>query len=84
MNQVNKFYFILPENINLRYDPLHYVFAEGLSACVKLQPKIEFDIANATYAKVCFLKYPPAKGRKSSANLTNAFNIVFMNSEGKV
>ena len=30
------------------------------------------------------MKYPPAKGHKAPANLTNAFNIVFMNSEGKV
>ena len=34
--------------------------------------------------EVCFLKYPPAKGHKAQANLTNAFNIIFMNSEGKV
>ena len=36
------------------------------------------------HTEVSFLKCSPAKGHKASANLTNVFNIVFMNLEGKL
>ena len=46
--------------------------------------RILFSCVGWCSSEVCFLKYPSAKGHKAPANLTIAFNIVFMNSEGKV